>query len=384
MATYHIPNQRGTLLPRVICSIVFCCFTFLYLYVYQADVLALTQHVLSDGQTIYNKTIGAVLITFILYLLHVGIYSVSRLPGIGYALTYFPSLLLLTVITGISGDVADSFSFGYWYIATPLLLLCCFLGIWAIWKMLPKQDLRRPYGIFSQTMWLNLIALVGMFLLVCLFSNHNDMFHYRSKMEVAIAKHQYEKALEVGKNAQKTDSNLVMLRAYALSKTGKMGERLFEYPSVGGSHALLPDGHSVKILMTPAADVFRYVGVVVKQQMPVLRYLEYIDRHKLAKKAAADYLLCAYLLDKDLDKFAEYLPKYYPVDSLLPKHYQEALVLYTHSRAHPKIVYHHDVVDADYQDYQAMAKKYPEDLVRKTKIRDIYGKTYWYYYQYRP
>ena len=48
---------------RVMCAILFLCFSFLYLYEYQADVLAVAQHVLSDGQTHYNRTIGAVLIT---------------------------------------------------------------------------------------------------------------------------------------------------------------------------------------------------------------------------------------------------------------------------------------------------------------------------------
>ena len=45
-------------------------------------------------------------------------------------------------------------------------------------------------------------------------------------------------------------------------------------------------------------------------------------------------------------------------------------------------VYHDAVTDADYRDYQDLEKKYPEKMVRQTKIRDIYGKTYWYYFHY--
>ena len=173
-----------------------------------------------------------------------------------------------------------------------------------------------------------------------------------------------------------------MLRAYCLSKTHKMGESLFEYPLIGESQSLLPNGSSVRILMTPDKDVYRYIGVMSRQQMPVMRYLELITASRKAKKPAGDYLLCGYLLDKKLDKFVVHLPHYYHVDSLLPKHYREALVLYTHSRSNPKLVYHDAVADADYKDYQDLEKKYPEKMVRQTKIRDIYGKTYWYYFHY--
>ena len=52
---------------RLLCAIVFCTFSFCYLYFYQADILAVEQHLLSGGKTHYDRTIGAVLITVALY-----------------------------------------------------------------------------------------------------------------------------------------------------------------------------------------------------------------------------------------------------------------------------------------------------------------------------
>lgn len=382
MVTQSITRLNDTLLVRWVSSILFCCFTFVYLYVYQADVLAVAQHVLSGGRTAYHAGVGAVLITLTLYLVHLGVSYVCRPSGIGHSLSFFPSLLLLTILTDISDNIDRNFLLGGWWIAAPLLLLAYGGLMWAMKKNAHETVKEKPHLNLTQALWQNVMVLNVMFVLVGLFSNHDVAFHERAKIERAIVKQQYNDALEVGKNNLKTDSNLVMLRAYCLSKTHKMGESLFEYPLIGESQSLLPNGSSVRMLMAPDNGVYRYIGVVPKQQMPVMRYLEFITASRKAKNPAKDYLLCGYLLDKNLDKFVVHLPHYYHVDSLLPKHYREALVLYTHSRSNPKLVYHDAVADADYKDYQDLEKKYPEKMVRQTKIRDIYGKTYWYYFHY--
>ncbi len=382
MITQSITHLNDTLLVRWVSSILFCCFTFVYLYVYQADVLAVAQHVLSGGKTSYYEGVGAILITLTLYLVHLGVSYVCRPSGKGYSLTFFPSLLLLTILTDVSNDIDRNFLLGGWWIASPLLLLAYGGLMWAMQRNAHEAVKEKPHVNLTQALWQNVMVLTVMFVLVGLFSNHDVVFHERAKMEQAIVNKEYKDALEVAKNNLKTDSNLVMLRAYCLSKTHKMGESLFEYPLIGESQSLLPNGSSVRMLMTPDNDVYRYIGVVPTQQMPVMRYLELITASRKAKNPAKDYLLCGYLLDKKLDKFVAHLPLYYHVDSLLPKHYREALVLYTHSRSNPKLLYHDAVADADYKDYQDLEKKYPEKMVRQTKIRDIYGKTYWYYFHY--
>ena len=70
---------------RVACAIFFILFTFLYLYDYQADIMSVIQHVLSQGATHYNRLVGAVLITFVLWLLQFSIYGLIRLERVGHA-----------------------------------------------------------------------------------------------------------------------------------------------------------------------------------------------------------------------------------------------------------------------------------------------------------
>ena len=100
-------------------------------------------------------------------------------------------------------------------------------------------------------------------------------------------------------------------------------------------------------------------------------------------KPVTDYLLCGFLLDKNLDGFVNAIRYKYNLSSpSLPKHYREALTLYTHLRANPVLVYHNEVLDADYADFQELERKYTDKRKRESYVRDTYGGTYWFYYFY--
>lgn len=345
-----------------LCTIVFVLFTFCFLYCYQDDILAVSQHVLSGGKTHYNRTIGAVLITAVLWLLQALIYSFIRLSKHSYWLTFFPSLLILTVITDISSDIGHGFSWGAWPWATPLLLAAYAFLIWLARQFRPYEEATNGSVIFNRSMWINLLALFLMFFIVGLMSNHNDVFHYRARMERHIQEGQYEEALTIGAHAQATDSSLTMLRVFALSKEGKLAECLFDYPLVGGSAAMIPNGNSVQaLLLSPKA----------------------IRDQSLRQKSRVDWQLCGMLLDKKLDLFAATLPRYYHTEDSLPRHYREALYLYTHIRSNPVVVLHDNVLDADFSGYQEIIHSNPDKKVRRNLLHDSYGKTYWFYYQYR-
>jgi hypothetical protein len=233
-------------------------------------------------------------------------------------------------------------------------------------------------------MWINVLTMSVMFMLVGMVSNHNDVFHYRMHIEQCLLEGKDEEAARTGSQSLASDSSLTMLRAYALSRTNQLGERLFEYPIVGNSESLLPNGSSVRMLMYPEQKLYTYLGMWFKQKFSPMHYLMFIERHHVAKKPAGDYLLCGYLMDKNLDAFVHAIGKYYDMKSAsLPKHYREALTLYTHLRSHPVIVYHSSVMDADFQDYQDMENKYADKQLRKSALRDTFGNTYWYYYQYQ-
>ena len=98
------------------------------------------------------------------------------------------------------------------------------------------------------------------------------------------------------------------------------------------------------------------------------------------RKAACDYLLTACLLDKNLNQFALIVRKLYADIRSLPKHYREVLILYTHLRSNPIIIYKDDVLDADFKDFQELDKKFSDKNMQRNAVQQVYGNTYWYYY----
>ena len=193
-----------------------------------------------------------------------------------------------------------------------------------------KVNLRR--------LWQTLLIIAVLTLVVGMAVDGKDVERYSSQMEQYMAEGNYAEALKVGAKSDKTDARLLRLRIEALGHEHLLGERLFTFPVAGSSG-------------------------------------------DMAKKRG-DEELCAYLIDKRLDDFVRVLPKYYPVDERLPRHYREALVLYRHLRAHPQIVYYNEVMDTDYMDMQEMERKYRNRSARQVAVERQYNGTYWYYYEY--
>lgn len=347
--------QDSAAITRVACAILFIIFTYVYLRFFQADVLAMAQHTLSGGVTSYQRDVGAVLLTLVLSLLAWGVYALTKLRDYAHALVYLPSFLLLAFITSPYEHAGQELSFGVWNWLLPLSLALYVPLVIFVKRHLPPFESGKEDVFRSPLVWINLGQILLMFMMVVLTCNHRDVFHYRLRMETLMTRGDYQAALRVGRYSLATDSSLTMLRVACLERTHELGERLFTYPLEGGSAAMRANGTSVRTLM----------------------WKDNMRRH------SGDYVLTKYLLDKDIDGFAKRVGKYYQVDSgYVPRHFREALVLYTHMRGNPLVVYHDNVMDADFQDYQSLADSISDPVIRANALRDTYGNTYWYYYQY--
>jgi hypothetical protein len=122
--------------------------------------------------------------------------------------------------------------------------------------------------------------------------------------------------------------------------------------------------------------------------MTTTRYLELMQRRDtIDDKHIADYQLCGLLIEKRIDDFVRLLRRYYSEsDTLiidqLPRHYREAMTLYTHLRSRPVVIYQNSVMDEDWKNLQELEAKYPDATERKGKVEEQYRGTYWYYYEY--
>lgn len=363
-------SKNSTVKMHFTCAIIFITFTYLYLACYQEDVLAVAQHVLSDGKTDYSYTLAPLLTTLVFFLLQLGVYTVARVRRSFHALTYFPSFLFLAMVTDIPNDIDVHHSLGAWWVVIPLCLLAWGALVWVVRQLEPIQMEPHSNGWLSRYMWVNVMQMVAMAVIMVSVASNDRVFHERMKMEHLMKEKQFAKALEVGGKSAQTDSSLTMLRIACLNETGELGNRLFTYPLVGGSKAMMPDSVTVKALMWRAPKWM---------QKPS----SWMVKHHLKYRIPEDYQLCALLLDRKLDQFVVELRKHYDVTSKkLPTHYKEALTLYTHSRTNLIMEYHDNVMDTDFQDYQQMEHNYATYQEKKAAMHDTYGNTYWYYYQY--
>ena len=371
-------NKRN-FLTYTICNIVFVSFCFCYLYYYQADLLSLMQYTYSDGQTHYNHLWGAVLTA--LLLLSVNLLAIRRNKEFHTfsAWTFFPSAILLTFITG--GRQTEDLNLSFGFIACMSLIAVCLYVIFSkcIRNFIRTNSEKINNNSFIKNLWINLLIITVQFMYVCAFSNSDRLFHARLHVLQSLCEKDYDEALSTIVKLETSDRQLTTLIVYTLSKKNMLAERLFEYPLRGGSVSLLPD--STLTSKIGFDEIYHHLNLKIPGNQ-IHNSIEFIRHGKGINKQAADYILCGYLMDKNLDAFVENITKYYDINDLLPKHYREALTLYVHSHTTPKVIFKNSIMDADFQDYQNMEHDITDTEERKNKLRDTYGNTYWYYYQY--
>jgi hypothetical protein len=291
-------------------------------------------------------------------------------------------MLILAMLTDISKSIDSGVSLSH-----SLWLVILFAIIWVCLIIFVRQyqdvDKIYQFPLFSRSMWMNMLMMAGMIICVAWIGNTNAVFQYRMKIEGQLMRGKYSQALKVGEESLESDTDLLMLRMYALARCGEMGESLFEYPITGNSSQMLPTNGKTKMLLYPVDSLYKFLGARPAVQMEPQRYLAMLQRRdSVNTKAIADYLLCGYLIDKKLDSFVQEISHYYSLDSHLPKHYREALTLYTHSRSNPLVVYRTPVTEEDYANYLELKKLYQDPMEQKTRVSEEYRGTYWYYFEY--
>ena len=352
MQLYSLRRTDSGAPVRVVCAVVFVSFTFLWLYSFQADVLAYAQHVFSHGQTHYNRLVGAVLITLSLWLLQWGVSSLLRLRNRLYALTYYPSVVMLALLEAVSPSADGQLSVSLWW-----LLLLPLSALWIFATMgaceLSRLDHRHFQPFFSRSMWENLFVLAAMLTGLTAVANTDAVFHYRARVETC-----HEHDYGYGR--------------VAVLAAGVTGIALFIL-------GILLFYMAIERMVLNFSDFS-----IPRPGMDTPTYLSRIERYGQATAAVRDYVLCGLLIDRRLDAFARALPRYYTVsDSLpLPRHYREALTLYTHSRTNPVLEYHDAVTDEDYADLQELEAQYSDPRERHIRVKEKYQGSYWYYYEY--
>jgi hypothetical protein len=376
-------NERAITL-RVVCAVAFLLFTFFWLYFFQGDILAVAQHELSGGKTHYNRTIGAIIVTVVLFGLHLLVFVLTRLTRRTHALTYLPSMLLLAFVSSISVP----FRWGAWLWAAPLVLLLWGGAVWLSKQLLPigeAMENRNRLQLFSRVTWINMLQLAFMMIGVAAVSNTNAVQHFRAHVEVALMEDNVDEALRTGNCSLETDESLTMLRIFALSQKGQLADHLFEYTISGTSADMLPmKGSKGQLMLMTDTLLWQHFGVspdsMMSTHLSVAQYLDSLECDTLATPAWRDYKLMGQLIDRRLDTFVVCLPRYYKMEAdSLPRHYREALVLYQQA-VDTSFIYSDSLMLSSWYDFHINDSIYPKVTERRIRTEGQFRGTYWYYY----
>lgn len=264
--------------------------------------------------------------------------------------------------------------------------------------MITDKHLRHRSRITPQTFGVNFQFFAVQMLLLCLYvgvgNGVTDLQHYELRTAQALQSKHPKRAYKVGDKSYATSHRLFAMRCYLMATTQKkgLGDEVFSQmvPDGGAASLLLLPTDKYQQLLLPASKLERLLGSRRHANEGALAYLHrcaWLSAFKGDSKhtAAADYYLCALLLERKLDLFAKEIVYYYPTEvaqSKLPRYFAQALILYQRTRTQPKVFYTDSNIEANYRDYTDMADSIPDRTVRTNMLRYSYGETYWWWYSY--
>ena len=337
---------------------------------------------LAQGKTVYAPWMSAVLITVVLLVLRWAVNALVGLKGPLNALSYFPSCLLLGVLTDVGhnvyhgGGISDTWGW--------MLPLC--LVLYGVLGWLLARAARLWLNPEMPDIWVvnsNFMTLLMLCFMTIGIGNTNVHFHHELQVEEALRKQDYGRALLVAEKTMDPSRNLTALRAYAMSRQGTMGEDLFRYPQLYGAAGLLMGTWDEKALRLKADSRSVYLGAKPALGEPALTFFRRICEEESGNYTTLDYYLSALLLEKKLDEFVRAFDELYTVRDSIPYYYRQALFL--DSKMHPSAVT--DSADVALEELWGKYLEKQQELSEKrgeaNYMRREFGDTYWWYYQYK-
>ncbi len=408
MARGKTHNKQSVRTISIVCTLLFAGFSFLYLYAFQGEMMRMVQHLLSGGRTSYHVLLFSLLITVGLTMLGLVLARFISLPGRFKALVWIPSYAVLGWLTDVSLSFIEPSSHSVGFL--PFLLLAL-LFIGCVVLLSQVQEPRVDNSSFQTIAWPNMLCVVVGMAFTGWVGNTNRTLHHELRVERLAIDGDYEKVLQIGADDPNPTRCIMYLRAYALSRQGVLGDKLFRYPNNLGSESLLPAPIDSLRPANMPSRLRGYLGGFPIHDMNATNFLKYMAGDTVVAEPLKDYLLCAFLLDRNLPDFVDSLITYYgPKDSTLvaapvsdakkgsgtkkkekepvhfsslPRHFAEALLLYSRLNEKPIAVLDDEDILQNYLDFSTYYHDTPDSVERETLCRRFYEETYWFYYYFR-
>ena len=344
--------KKAARIQAVVCGFLFSVFSFVYLYVFQRDVLEALHFSLAHGKTHFVPLASAFIITFILILLRWGVNSLLKLKGNIRAISYFPSFLILGALTDAGKDVYVYNHPSSWGWLLPLVLVAYALIVYWLRQIFKKRlnNEGSPVALMNS----NLLIMVAFSLMT-----------------------------KVGEKSLKVTRTMTVLRSIAMSHAGVLGEELFAYPQYYRSDGLFFANDSAQTLRYTNDSIYYLLGVRPYTGEDRMEFLRNICYKGTGKYTALDYYLSALLLEKQIDTFGKALADFYETEDTLPRYYQEAILVYRESHPDYQFAVDDSTLIKRYDDYHKRKAGFSSPIEEQNRMRREFGDTYWWYFDYQ-
>ena len=376
----YIAYKKAARIQAVVCGFLFSVFSFVYLYVFQRDVLEALHFSLAHGKTHFVPLASAFIITFILILLRWGVNSLLKLKGNIRAISYFPSFLILGALTDAGKDVYVYHPSSWGWLLPLVLVAYVLIAYWL--RQIFKKRLNNE-GSPVTLMNSNLLIMVAFSLMTTMIGNTNRDFHHELEAERYLRSRQYIEALKVGEKSLKVTRTMTVLRSIAMSHAGVLGEELFAYPQYYRSDGLFFANDSAQTLRYTNDSIYYLLGVRPYTGEDRMEFLRNICYKGTGKYTALDYYLSALLLEKQIDTFGKALADFYETEDTLPRYYQEAILVYRESHPDCQFAVNDSTLIKRYDDYHKRKADFSSPIEEQNRMRREFGDTYWWYFDYQ-
>lgn len=373
---------------HIVTRIYFGLYLLLFFGMAQEDTLHLLECQLLGTQVPYTPWLVAIVLTVVcLCLVRILHRTFCKLCHAQTAIpAYFATAWMATIL--VSVPFASYFYFATLTIAAIALCAAC-LYLRLRWGLAEKN-----VGAWYKVMF-HIVFLLLLSIYIGIGAAATDTDHYEMKTSQLLLEGKFKKVKHVGAKSLETTPRLIAMRTYAMATApGLLGERFFDQPltpSTNATSLLIPDD-SRQAFLFPVDSLCRKLRASrpsVEEQSKAEKTIEYLrhaaDNTGPHPSIAADYYLCALLANRQIDRFAHEIQHYYPQQvrqqKHLPKYYAQALVMYTHMRTRPTLVFSDAAIEANYNDYSEMRDTLRSADIRNNMLRRSYGETYWWYYQ---
>ena len=378
-------NSGEIRLQRVVatvCATLFAVFAFLFVAVYQAPLLEAFYNEVATGKLGYNPWLVGGVVSLLLTMLALWLNRFAGFRREWTAIAYLPSALLLAFITDIDRRIYTGGGFSYSWIIIFVLGLLVYTFMAFILSRILFEKIKDVTMVTNRVLWRNMMLMVLLISLVGTLSNGDGDFKRETRLMSHLADDDTLKALRVGKTSLEASHELTAMRAYLLANSGKLGEQIFEYPQYYASEGLLP--HVKRTSSLVPDSVYSLIGAVPASGETAATFLARMALADSATTVAKEYYLTSLLLDKRLLEFKEQVLSMYGIDALdsLPKHYREALMLYTDIADVPEFQVNDSVMHKKLAKLRELENIYEDAFVRGNYVRRYFGRTYWWYFLY--